>query len=136
MNYNPQEQNNFNNQPVKDGKGFSVAGLVLGILGLVGGFIPVVNYFTTVCAILGLIFACNGRKRSKLVYGKASGIATAGLVLSIIGTSFAALGVLCSLLCMGSLCAAGNSLGCAMNELAGSIFEDPDLYESLYESMY
>lgn len=131
MNYNPQETKNFPEPPMKDGKGMSIAGLVLGILGLVGGFIPVVNYFTTVCAILGLIFACIGRKRSKLAYGKASGIATAGLVLSIIGTSFAALGVLCTIACMGSLCAAGNSLGCAMSELAGSAFENADIYDSI-----
>ena len=110
MNYDSHETKNFNNPPVKTGKGMSVAGLVLGILGLVGGFIPVVNYFTTVCAILGLIFAAIGRKRSKLAFGKASGLATAGLVLGIIGTSFAALGLLCTIACMGSICAAGESL--------------------------
>ena len=130
MNQNPQNQEKLdtNNAPVKSGKGMSIAGLVLGILGLVGGFIPFVNYFTTVCAILGLIFAAIGMKRSKLAYGHANGLAVAGLVLSIIGTSFAAIGVLCTIACMGSLCAAGNSLGCAMGEL----LENAELYESLY----
>lgn len=124
MNQTPE---NFNNIPVKTstGKGMSVAGLVLGILGLVGGFIPVVNYFTTVCAILGLIFACLGRKKSKLATGSASGIATAGLVLSIIGTSFAALGLLCTIACLGSL-------GCAANELANSGADILEGLEGLY----
>ena len=38
---------------VDDGKKFSVAALVLGILGIVGGWFPIVCYFTTICAILG-----------------------------------------------------------------------------------
>lgn len=38
QNINTQPQN----QPVNDGHGFSVAALVLGILGIVGGYIPVV----------------------------------------------------------------------------------------------
>lgn len=80
---------------VNDGKGFSTAALVLGILGIVGSFIPVVCYFTLVCAILGIVFGVKGRKMSTAVHGKASGLATAGLVLGIIGTSFAAIGVIC-----------------------------------------
>lgn len=80
-----------------DGKGFSIAALVLGILGIVGSFIPVVCYFTLVCAILGIVFGVKGRKMSTAAYGKASGLATAGLVLGIIGTSFAAIGVICVL---------------------------------------
>ena len=92
---NPNYQNpNFQNPnymppqppmgPVNDGKGMSIAALVCGILGIIGGFIPIVTYFTTVLAILGLIFGVIGRKKSTLVYGKASGLATAGLVLGVI----------------------------------------------------
>ncbi len=95
-----------NNQvPQNDGKGISIAALVMGILGIVGGFIPVITYFTTICAILGLIFGVIGRKKSIAAYGKASGLATAGLVLGIIGTAFAALGLLCTLACIGTLAA-------------------------------
>lgn len=90
-----------------DGKGYSVAALVLGILGIVGGAIPVICYFTTVCAVLGVIFGIKGRKMSVAVNGKASGLATAGLVLGIIGTAFAVLGIICSAVCTAALCAAG-----------------------------
>ncbi len=91
--------------PVNDGKGMSIAALVCGILGMIGGFIPVVCYFTTILAVLGLIFGIIGRKKSTLVYGKASGIATAGLVLGIIGTAFAVLGLLCTIACTAAVCA-------------------------------
>lgn len=45
------------------GKNLSIAALVCGILGIVGGFIPVVQYFTTVLSILAIIFGVMGRKR-------------------------------------------------------------------------
>ena len=92
--------------PVDDGKKLSIAALVLGILGIVGGYIPVVCYFTLVCSILGIVLGVKGRKLSVAAYGKASGLATAGLVLGIIGTAFAALGVLC-VACAGALAAIG-----------------------------
>ena len=89
------------NTPAGAGKGFSIAALVLGILGIVGAFIPLICYFTAVCAILGLIFGVMGRKKTMQASGRPSGLATAGLVLGIIGTSFAALGLICVLACAG-----------------------------------
>ncbi len=100
------QNNNFTPQPVKDGKGQSVAALVLGIIGIIGGWFPIVCYFTTVCAILGMIFGVIGRKKSIAAHGKASGLATAGLVLGIIGTAIAALGLICTSICSAALCAA------------------------------
>ena len=117
MNYDPQERKNIPTPPTGDGKGMSIAGLVLGILGVIGGFIPVVTYFTAVFAILGLIFGALGMKRSKRAYGSASGLGVAGLVLGIIGTSFAALGLICNLLCLGALYEAGESLNDLSNWL-------------------
>lgn len=94
-----------------DGKKLSIAALVLGILGIVGGWIPVVCYFTTVCAILGVIFGVKGRKKSVAVYGNPSGLATAGLVLGIIGVAFAALGLICTACASAALCAVAGSSG-------------------------
>ena len=93
--------------PANDGKNFSIAALVLGILGIVGGFIPVVCYFTTVCAILGIVLGVKGRKMSVAASGTASGLATAGLVLGIIGTAFAVLGLLCTICGIAALSSAG-----------------------------
>lgn len=91
---------------VDNGKGLSVAALILGILGIIGGWIPVVGYFTTVCAVLGIILGVKGRAKSIAAQGKASGLATAGLVLGIIGTAFAVLGLLCTVVCGAALLAA------------------------------
>ena len=78
-----------------NGKGMSIAALVCGILGIVGSFIPVVTYFTFVLAILGIIFGVKGNKIAKAT-GEGKGMATAGLVLGIIGASFGVLGLLCT----------------------------------------
>jgi len=84
------------NNEVNNGQNLSIAALVLGILGIVGVFIPVVCYFTTICAILGIILGVKGRQMSVAATGSASGLATAGLVLGIVGTAFAVLGLICT----------------------------------------
>lgn len=89
----------------EQGKKFSIAALVLGIVCIVGAWIPVVCYFTTICAILGIIFGVKGRK---LCGDGNKGLATAGLVLGIIGAACAAIGIICSI-CV--LAAAGSALG-------------------------
>lgn len=90
----------------KSSKGLSVAALVCGILGIVGSFIPVVCYFTLVLAILGIIFGAKAGKIAK-ANGEAKGLATAGLVLGIIGTAFGAVGVICVVCAAGIIGAAG-----------------------------
>ena len=100
-------QNNFSqeeNRPVQQSNssnGLSIAALVCGILGIVGGFIPVVKYFTLVLAILGIVFGVKGQKQAK-EYAVSTGLATAGLVCGIVGAAFSAVGVLCALACVGS----------------------------------
>ena len=70
-------------------KGLSIAALVCGILGIIGSFIPIVCYVTFILAILGIVFGVKARKTA--LPGE-TGLATAGLVLGIIGTVFGALG--------------------------------------------
>lgn len=60
FNQPPQQNNNMNGAP--DNKGLAIAALVCGILGIIGSYIPVVQYFTFVLAILGIVF---GEKRVK-----------------------------------------------------------------------
>ena len=85
-------------------KNMSIAALICGILGIVGSFIPVVQYFTLILAILGIVFGVKGRK---MAVDNEKGLATAGLVLGIIGTAFAAVGVICVVCVAGTLAAAG-----------------------------
>ena len=81
----------------KKSNGLSIAALVCGILGIVGGFIPVVSYFTLVLSILGVIFGVLGRKKCA-----SKGMGTAGLVLGIIGV-----------LCVVCICLAATGGGLA-----------------------
>ena len=74
------------------GKNFSIAALVCGILGIVGAFIPYVSYFSLVLGILGIVFGVKGRKMSE---AGTTGMATAGLVLGIIGTVLCGIGLIC-----------------------------------------
>ena len=76
----------------------AVAGLVLGIVCLVLSFlpIPIISWLSLPAGIVGLILSVKGRK----IQAK-KGMATAGMVLSIIGLSIFALAFLC-LLCVGT----------------------------------
>jgi hypothetical protein len=81
----------------------AVAGLILGILSLVGGWIPGVNVFPMwLLGVVGIILSSIARKKQK------TGVATAGLVLSIIGTILALIGWIACVICAGAL--AGSSL--------------------------
>jgi hypothetical protein len=86
----------------------AVAGLVLGILSLVGGGIPGVNTFPLwLLGLIGIILSAIARSNLKKA-GQPTGVATAGLVLSIIGFTFSLIVFVACLVCVG---AAASSLG-------------------------
>lgn len=89
-----------------NGKGLSVAGLVLGIVGIVLFWYPMVNTIALVASIVGLVCSVKG-KQAATADGAPSGLATAGLVLSIIGLVFSAIGFLSCTVC--SLCVVGSA---------------------------
>ncbi len=98
--------------------GKCVAGLVLGIIAIIGFWIPYLNTITLICGIAGIVLSSQGRKTAVSV-GAPTDIGTAGLILSIIGTIIAGIGFLtCTLcvICAGSLASAAN-----MEELMNSI---------------
>ncbi len=75
-----ENNNNVQNTPVQEQqvgekKGFAIASLVLGIVAIVGGCFW---YLAIPCAIVGLILGVMANKVKK------TGMATAGIVLSII----------------------------------------------------
>jgi hypothetical protein len=95
----PPYQQPYQQPPVDPGKGLSIAALVLGICGFV------VPFGGLVCSIVGLILGLQGKKKSEAV-GIQSGIAKAGIILSIIGI---ALSVLWIVLCVGLIGTAASS---------------------------
>ena len=77
--------------------GNAVAGLVLGILSVVLIWLPIFSLLSLPSGIVGLILSVKGRK---IEYKK--GMATAGMVLSIIGLALWALLLLC-VVCAGAV---------------------------------
>lgn len=96
-NYQPYTQQPRNPQ---DGRGLSITALVLGICGVALCWLPSLNVIVLACGILGIVFGYIGRKKSIAAYGKASGLATAGFVLGIIGTAICGIGVLSCTVCV------------------------------------
>lgn len=86
-------------------QGKAIAALVCGILGIIGGWFPIVQYFTFILAIVGIVLGVKARKESA-AYGAPTGMATAGLVLGIIGTVLGAIGIVCVICAAGILGAA------------------------------
>ena len=82
------------------GGGLATAALVCGILGLVGGFIPVVSWFTGILAILAIIFGVIARKNGP---EDKRGMATAGMVMGIIAVALTLLVILACGACIAGL---------------------------------
>ena len=80
-------------QTLSSGKGYSISSLILGIISVVtsGGILSFIT------SILAIVFGIVGRKKSKAVLGKSSGLATAGFILGIIGISLTLLYFACSI---------------------------------------
>jgi hypothetical protein len=65
--------------------GMAVASMVLGIVGLVFSFIPVIGVIAWPLVILGIIFGGVGISKANQVPGSPKGMAIAGLTCSIVG---------------------------------------------------
>lgn len=105
------QQNNFNSAPQgkNNYKGFSIAALVLGIVGVVGSFLSFFALITLACGVLGIVFGVLGQKKAKAI-GAPTGLATAGFVCGIVGSAFSLTGAICFLACAGSAASIGSWL--------------------------
>ena len=93
--------------PVPANNNLPVIALVCGIISLVGDCIPIVCYFTGILAILAIVFGVKGRKTAP--EGK-TGMATAGMVLGIIGLALLVVSIICVCVGAGILAGIGYSL--------------------------
>ena len=89
-------------------KNKAIVALVCGILGMVGGWIPVVQYITGILSIVAIVFGAMALKDQP--QGSEKGMAVAGLVLGIIATAITVLAILCAICAIGAIAAAGASL--------------------------
>lgn len=71
--------------PAQPKNGFGTAGFVLGLVGLIFAFIPLIGVVAWPLTILGLVFGLIGTLRARSGKATNKGIAISGLVLSIIG---------------------------------------------------
>ncbi len=74
----------------KQSNGLAVAGMVLGIIGLVG---LCIWWLGLPCAIVGLILSILGKKKAE-VTGTGAGMAKAGMICSIIAICLAVVGII------------------------------------------
>ena len=81
------------------GKNCSIAALILGIVSIVLCFPYILSALAMACGIVGIICATNGQKYC-LEAGQPTGLATAGLVLSISGLTLSAISVFTCTLCV------------------------------------
>ncbi|AFA49733.1 DUF4190 domain-containing protein [Acetobacterium woodii] len=81
----------------------AIASLVLGIVSLVFIWFNYFSFIGIVCAIIGLIFAIQIRKAAELEGFKPNGMATAGLVLNIIGLALCSVVLIACVACVGIL---------------------------------
>jgi hypothetical protein len=78
------------------------APLVMGLLGMFGGFIPIVKYFTGILSLIAIFVGASQRKRLKdnnLPTGKA----TAGMVLGIIAVLITVISIVSTAMFLNSL---------------------------------
>ncbi|WP_323102174.1 DUF4190 domain-containing protein [Intrasporangium sp. YIM S08009] len=74
--------------PVNGSNGLATAGFVLGLLGLLASWIPVLNIVGLILGVLGAILAAVGLAKSKKV-GTGKGLALTGLILGVLAVIIA-----------------------------------------------
>lgn len=74
-------------------KNKAIVALVCGILGIVGGSIPVVRYVTGVLSIIGIVFGALALKDKP--EGSDKGMAVAGLVCGIVAVALTIISIAC-----------------------------------------
>jgi len=87
-------------------KNKAIVALVCGILGIVGGYIPGVQYVTGILAIIGIVFGALALKDKP--EGSDKGMAVAGLVCGIVAVALTIIAIACSI-CVAATIATGIS---------------------------
>ncbi len=92
-----------------NGKGLSIAALVLGIIACLLCWWGWVGIVALILGIVGIILAVKGKQQA-IASGSPTGLATAGLVLSIIATAISGIVFVSCTLCIACAGTAANSL--------------------------
>jgi uncharacterized membrane protein len=71
-------------QPAQPQNGLGTAALILGIVGLAGGWIPIIGWLVGISSILAIIFGALGAKKAKQGLATNRGVALWGMWLGIV----------------------------------------------------
>lgn len=93
----------------KKNNGKAIASLVLGIIAIVTIFTGYGAIIGLIMGVVGIVLGVNAKKEIDATGEEGKGMATAGLVCSIIGTVIAGVGLLCVLCVAGAVGAAACS---------------------------
>lgn len=96
--------------PPPGAKGKSIAALVMGIVSAVFCWVGGFNIVALVLGVIGIVLGVKGRNECPIGY-QGHGMATAGLVLAIIGTVLSGIGVACWICALATIGSAVDSLG-------------------------
>ena len=113
MDYNNNNQYRYQPQAPVPGKSQATVGLVLGIISIIFCWLGLVTWVvgSVIALVLGIVGAVQSTKAKKLMPADQAGMATAGLVCSIIGIVFAAIFTICSLIAYIAVISALNEIG-------------------------
>lgn len=103
----------YNPPPVVPGKSQATTSLVLGIISIVFCWLGFATWVvgSVVALVLGIVGAIMAVKAKKLLPPQQSGMATAGLICSIIGIVLSAIFTICSIVAYAAACAVINEYG-------------------------
>lgn len=85
-------------------KGLAIAAMVLGICSIVLSCIPYICYLTPAMAIVGIVLAAKAKKKQP------SGMATAGLVCSIVALAIDVVLIILAIIGLGLLASIASAL--------------------------
>ena len=103
----PSSYSTHNSPAASSKKTLAITSLILGIAGLVGLFIPVVNFLTLIGAIVGLVLGFMSRRREPA----GRGLALAGIITSAVAIVLFIVFAIIGVALLGSMMESGQITG-------------------------
>lgn len=101
IDYQPQPYPNNCQNPADPFRGKAIASMVLGIVSLVFFWAGYGALLALVCGVIAIVLGAQARKGAEAMGLKPSGMATAGLIMGIIGGILSLIGFISCVACMG-----------------------------------
>lgn len=120
---NNQYQGGYPQKPNDPFKGKAIASMVLGIVSLVFFWAGMFSLAALVCGVIAVILGAQARKGAQNMGMKPNGMATAGLIMGLIGAIVSLIGFISCVACLSLSGSALNQFGSDLDGLA-ELIED------------